>query len=67
MVTAKNFAVSGAAGDLGLGDVLQNETEEQVTERRRKLMMMQQQGPADYGALSMGSAAVMSLGLGPKA
>lgn len=57
----KNIAASGAAGDLGLGDVLQNETEEQVAERRRKMLAMQQTGPADYGQLGLGAASTLGL------
>lgn len=62
-MNVKNMSVPGAAAaDLGLGDILQNQTEAEIVERRKKMLAVEQQKPADFGALGMGSA--MSLGLG---
>lgn len=66
MLSAKN-TMSAAGADLGLGDVLQAQVDEQITDRRRKLLQGQKENPGDYGAIGLGQAAAMTLGLTPRA
>lgn len=65
----KNFGTSLAAGDLGLGDQLQAETQDQLLERRKKLLQIAPS--AAFGALGLGTgigqggqSAAAALGLG---
>lgn len=65
MQSVKN-TLSAAGADLGLGDVLQADTEAQIEERRRKLTQgITGDKPGDFGAIGLGQGALMSLGLTP--
>lgn len=66
MQSAKN-TLSAAGADLGLGDVLTDQVDEQILERRRKLLQGTKENPGDYGAVGLGQAAAMTLGLTPRA
>ena len=63
MMSSKNAMSGAAAVDLGLGDQLKNETEEQIAERKKKMMKSQQQGigaslgPASLSLFAGGSNA----------
>lgn len=61
MLSNKNSMLSQAGQDLGLGDQLKNQTEEEIAKRRKKLQAMQAMGMSPGS--TMGSAAA-SLGLG---
>jgi hypothetical protein len=61
----KNFPLSPAATDLGLGDDLVNQVQSEVADRKKKLLNQGSatQSPGAYGASTI-SPAVMTL-LGP--
>lgn len=69
-MNAKNFALSPAAGDLGLsggmGQLLTDQLHDEEEQRKKRLLQMakQDQNPGIFGDGTMGNAA-MSLGLGP--
>lgn len=57
----KNFAISAAGTDLGLGDMLTQQLQDQEMERKKKLMT---QAPRNYGDSALGPAAMSLLGKG---
>jgi hypothetical protein len=58
LMNSKNMAISQAAGDLGLGDMLRQQTEDMTEEERRKRMRQMQQA----SGATVGSAAMDLLG-----
>ncbi len=65
VTSAKNFALSPAAVDLGLGDQLTGQLEESVEEQRKKRLMaakLQQQTQGIGGTMAGGAAADLGLG-----
>lgn len=60
-LAGKNIALSPAASDLGLGDQLVQQLQDQDAERKKKLMGAQQQAQSPMGIIG---GAVQSLGLG---
>lgn len=60
---AKNFSLTPAAKDLGLGDMVQMQLDDDLEERKKKLLQAQQGGGvgaslmSGMGSMNMGGAA----------
>lgn len=65
MTSAKNYALSPAAADLGLGEQLTQQLADQETERKKKLMGGAGKNalPAAYGDSTMSLAAMNLFGV----
>jgi hypothetical protein len=61
--SAKNLSLTSAASDLGLGDQLQNQVQEQLNEKKRKLQQAASPGGAmDQGGSGLSPAVMMLYG-----
>lgn len=56
-LNSKNYALTPSVADLGLGDALQQQVEDETDEAKKKKAMLSKQSPF------AGSQAVMALGL----
>jgi hypothetical protein len=54
MTSAKNLSLTPAGQDLGLGDDLANQVNEEILARRKASLLASQAQPAAFGALGLG-------------
>lgn len=62
MQSAKNFGLSPAATDLGLGDMVRQQVEDAEVERKKKLLRDQNGTAGAYGSDILGPASLALLG-----
>jgi hypothetical protein len=62
-VSSKNYSLSPSASDLGLGDVLTQQVQDETEEQRRR-RLLQQQMQAAVNPMSAGAAGALGLALG---
>lgn len=60
----KNYAMNPAVSDLGLGDQLSQQLDDQEEERKKKLLQASGKGQTLGGLLGQPTSAVNALGLG---